>query len=80
MICIVFQRLSRNLPMFVFVFAKKLARISLILCKVVSLEKNFSVNARIVFRHLNMDYITLLNVILKDLSKLSLSFTIKTQL
>ena len=29
MICIVFQRLSRNLPMFVFVFAKKLTGISL---------------------------------------------------
>ena len=54
--------------------------VQIILCNVVSLEKNFSVNARIVFRHLNMDYITFLNVILKDLSKLSLSFTIKTQL
>ena len=29
MICIVFQRLSHNLPMFVFVFVKKLTRISL---------------------------------------------------
>ena len=48
--------------------------------KVVSLEKNFSLNARIVFWHLNMDYITFLNVILKDLSKLSVSFTIQTQL
>ena len=31
-----------------------------------------------IFRHLNMDYITPPNDILKDLSKLSRSFTIKT--
>ena len=32
----------------------------------------------IVLRHLSMDYITFLNVMLKDLRKLSLSFKIKT--
>ena len=34
----------------------------------------------IVFRHLNMDFTIFFNVILSDLSKLSLSFKTKTQL
>ena len=40
MICIVFQRLSRNLPTLVFVFAKKLTRISLAIMLVPSPSGN----------------------------------------
>ena len=40
-------------------------------------QKEFFVEV-IVFRHLNMDFTIFLNVILSDLSKLSLSFKTKT--
>ena len=42
-------------------------------------QKEFFVEV-IVFRHLNMDFTIFFNVILSDLSKLSLSFKTKTQL